>query len=232
MGQDRRQPEEEGPSAPTWMITFSDCMNLLLTFFVLLVTFSSFDTEVLTNLGTVFRRIFPGLISVQKEMPKDASLPTTLIMPVEAHEKGSEKPTLTRGPEDNLKEESQPTEFRSRKVFLVPSKNIFLGRGTAISSAGKNILAIMASFLKEVPSRVVISETGSDNKDDEQLGLRRAWAVIEYLTAKQNLDKKWFSMSAASFLPKGGLENGRATDTKSESERTLEIVLLERSIYN
>jgi len=232
MGQDRRQPEEEGPSAPIWMVTFSDCMNLLLTFFVLLVTFSSFDTGVLTNLGTVFRRIFPSFIGVQKEMPKDTFLPPILIVPLDAHEKGSEKPTLTRGPEDNLKVESQPTDFRGRKIFLLPSKDIFLGRGTAISSTGKNILATMALFLKEVPSRVVISEVGSDNQDDEQLGLRRAWAVIEYLAAKKNLDKKWFSMSAASFLPKEGLENGQATATKSESERTLEIVLLERSIYN
>jgi len=233
MGQDRRQSQpEEGPSAPLWMVTFSDCMNLLLTFFVLLVTFSSFDTEVLTNLGAVFRKIFPSIIDVQKEMPEDASLPTSLIIPVEAHEKGSEKPTLTRGPEDNLKEETQPTEFHNRKVFLVPSKGIFLGRGTTISPAGKNILATMASFLREVPSRIVISETGLDNEDDEQLGLRRAWAVVEYLTAKQGLDKKWFSISAASFLPKEGIENGQADDTKSESERTLEIVLLERSIYN
>jgi len=234
MGQDRRQPQaEEGPSAPLWMVTFSDCMNLLLTFFVLLVTFSSFDTDVLTDLGAVFRRIFPSLIDVQKEMPKDASLPTTLIMPVEAHEKGSEKPTLTRGPDDNLlKEETQPSEFHNRKVFQVSSKSIFLGRGTAISPAGKNILVTMASFLKEVPSRIVISETGPDNQGDEQIGLRRAWAVVEYLTAKQGLDKKWFSISAASFLPKEGIENGQADNTKSDSEHTLEIVLLERSIYN
>jgi len=233
MGQDRRQPEEEeGPSAPTWMITFSDCMNLLLTFFVLLVTFSSFDTGVLTNLGTVFRRIFPSFIGQKNEIPKDAFFPTTLIVPVEAHEKGSEKPTLTRGPEDNLKVESQPTDFRSRKIFLLPSKNIFLGRGTAISSAGKNILATMALFLKEVPSRIVIIENCLGDQANEQLALQRAWTVVEYLTTKQGLDKKRLSISAASILPKDSLENNRATDTKSESERTLEIVLLERSIYN
>ena len=233
MGQDRKQPQdEEGPSAPLWMVTFSDCMNLLLTFFVLLVTFSSFDTEVLTNLGVVFRKIFPSLIDVQKEMPKDASLPTTLIMPVEVHEKGSEKPTLTKGPENNLKEETQPDEFHNRKVFQVPSRSIFLGRGTAISPTGKNTLATMASFLREVPSRIVISENSSDDQSNEQIGLRRAWAVVEYLTAKQGLDKKWFSISATSFLPKEDIGNGQANDRESDSEHTLEIVLLERSIYN
>lgn len=232
MGQNKRQPEEEGAGAPIWMVTFSDCMTLLLTFFVLLITFSSFDTEVLTNLGTIFQRTFPSLITLQKETPKNDSLPTALIMPVDIHEKGSEKPTLTRGPEDNLKEESQPTDFRSRKIFLLPSKNIFLGRGTAISLAGKNILATMALFLKEVPNRIVIIENCLGDKDSEQLALQRAWAVVEYLVTKQGLDKKRLSISAASILPKDSVDNNHATNTKSESERTLEVVLLERSIYN
>ena len=38
--------EDEGGGAPEWMVTYSDCMTLLLTFFVLLLTFSSFDDKV------------------------------------------------------------------------------------------------------------------------------------------------------------------------------------------
>ena len=41
----QKKPEEAPPGAPAWMATFSDLMNLLLCFFVLLFSMSSTDTE-------------------------------------------------------------------------------------------------------------------------------------------------------------------------------------------
>ncbi|SDZ85775.1 chemotaxis protein MotB [Pseudobutyrivibrio sp. ACV-2] len=40
-----KKPEEAPPGSPAWMATFSDLMNLLLCFFVLLFSMSSTDTE-------------------------------------------------------------------------------------------------------------------------------------------------------------------------------------------
>lgn len=243
MARERKQPPaEEGPSAPLWMVTFSDCMNLLLTFFVLLVTFSSFDTEVLADLGFVFRRIFPGISTPASEgLDKSAILPSTQLSPVEAHAKGSEKPTLTRGLEDDLKQETRTSDFRARRVFLADSKGIFWGKGTAISSDGKETLETLALFLKAVPSRVVISEHSLDNQKSDRLGLERAWAVVEYLTIQQGLDKKQFSISAATTLADAISEDTAPSSfslsrenagAKGKDERTLEIILLEWSIYN
>jgi chemotaxis protein MotB len=237
----KRPPPEEGPSAPLWMVTFSDCMNLLLTFFVLLVTFSSYDTQVLTDLGFVFNRIFPGISfkPAGAELDKSALSPSTQVTAVEAHAEGSEKPTLTSGPEDNIKLEAQTADFHTQKAFCADSKAVFWGKGTAISSDGKETLETLALFLKAVPSRVVVSERSLGNQKSDQLGLDRAWAVIEYLTTKQGLDRKRFSISAASTLSGTSSEdigsslfslsqgNGGA---KIEDERTLEVVLLKRSI--
>ena len=47
------EPQEDR-GAPEWMVTFSDCMTLLLTFFVLLLSFSSFDTDALDNVQQAF----------------------------------------------------------------------------------------------------------------------------------------------------------------------------------
>jgi len=232
MGYERKQRQDEaGPSAPIWMVTFSDCMNLLLTFFVLLVTFSSFDTQVLASWGAAFRQILPGLSFTpgKAEIDKSAFLPTTQIMPVEAHAKGSEKPTLAGGPQDNLHQETQPADFRTRKVFLINSEDIFWGRGSVISFQGREVLAAMALFLKQVPSRVVISENGPADQSNDQFGLHRAWAVREYFVEKQHLNKNRFSISAASTIPKEGFES---VQLEAAPERMLEIVLLERSIYN
>jgi chemotaxis protein MotB len=233
MGQQKKQPPaEESPGAPLWMVTFSDCMNLLLTFFVLLTTFSSYDTNVLSDMGSSFRQIFSVGIGMQPNTSMNSLQDKTLVVPVEAHDKGSETPTLLPGSQNNLKQEAESSELHNGKTFLIPSINIFLGKGLALSSTGKDLLSNMASFLQEVPTRVIISETGQENSDNEQLGFQRSMAVIEYLTKNHKIDKKLLSVSLTNFIPREDFENSRTTNLKSEFERTLEIVLLERSLYN
>ena len=233
MGRRKKQVEvEEQAGAPEWMVTFSDCMTLLLTFFVLLLSFSSFDERAFRRLKIMFSGALPT-VSSEARRDKDAFLAAKQIQYTEELDEGSEKPTLTTGTEDRLKkEETDPVDFHSRKVFLIPSKKIFWGKGTIISFQGRKVLATMASFLKEVPGRVVISENGKrGDKAGKKFGLPRAWAVLEYLTTKQDLDKKWFSISAASTLE----HRAQKTEDRkqsTEAERGLEIVLLERSIYN
>ena len=41
----KKKREEESKGAPAWMATFSDLMNLLLCFFVLLFSMSTVDAE-------------------------------------------------------------------------------------------------------------------------------------------------------------------------------------------
>ena len=232
MGHRKRQVEaEQQAGAPEWMVTFSDCMTLLLTFFVLLLSFSSFDERVFRRLKVFFSGALPT-VSLEARRDKDAFLAAKQIQYTEELDEGSEKPTLATGAEDSIKEETEPVDFHSRKVFLIPSKKIFWGKGTVISFQGRKVLATMASFLKEMPGRVVISENGrADSKAGKKLGLPGAWAVLEYLTTKQGLDKKWFSISAESTLEYRRQETeDRKQSTKTE--RGLEIVLLERSIYN
>jgi len=227
----KKAESDEVQGAPEWMVTFSDCMTLLLTFFVLLLSFSSFDEKVFRRLQAAFFNILSG-VNQSDEASRDAVLPTEQIEETPELVEGSEKPTLNKGLEDNLKEET-PTDFRSRKVFSISSERIFWGRGTLISAEGRRIMTKMASFLKEVPSRVVVNENGPASEEGaEQLGLSRAWAVMKYLTTEHNLNKKWFSISAASTLAQGSLRSGEPDRASTEPERILEIVLLERSIYN
>ena len=236
MGREKKQSEpDEAPGAPEWMVTFSDCMTLLLTFFVLLLSFSSFNKNVFDELKNIFFEAMPsvGERSKKKQEDKDAFLATKQIDSSQNATEGSEKPTLARGLGRNLKEETGSVNFHSRKVFLISSKKVFWGKGTAISLEGRNTLTTMASFLKEVPSRVVISENGQgDEKGSEWFGLPRAWAAMEYLTTEQGLDKKQFSISATSTLTQESFKGNEPDRLRPEAERVLEIVLLERSIYN
>lgn len=224
----KKQSEEDGPAgAPEWMVTFSDCMTLLLTFFVLLLSFSSFDNRIFWRLKIIYCRALTN-ISPIKQSNRDSFLYLKPLKNPEL-ERGSEKPTLKRGDSDGLLEETLSEDLHKLKVFIVSSKKVFWGTGTAISSEGRDIMSTMASFLKQMPNRVVISENGPGVEENEQSGLERAWAVLEYLTEKQGLDKSRFSISAASTLPQNRLENGLE---QMGTDRAIEIVLLERSIYN
>jgi len=240
MTRERKQPEpEQEAGAPSWMVTYCDSMTLMLTFFVLLFSFASFDESAFEGLFTNFTKT---LSTVDPPVKKDKSafVSTKQILPTGYFDEGSEKVTLAREDEareagaragNNLTEDTESADFRSRKVFLFSSKRLFLGKGMAISPEGRNALSTMASFLKEIPCRIVISENRQgDDKDSEQFGLLRSWAVMKYLTTKQGLDKGQFSIAAGT-LQKSH-KNDQPDYSQSKSERTLEIVLLERSIYN
>jgi chemotaxis protein MotB len=225
----KKQVEPDGPAgAPEWMVTFSDCMTLLLTFFVLLLSFSSFDKEVFDEFKTVLAGGLP-FVNMASRYSKDTSSLTEQIRSRQQRDKGSDSPTLEQGRQAGLKKETQSLDFHDQKVFLTSSEKIFWGKGTAISPEGRRILATLALFFKEVPGRLVISEGGprGDNNDGE-LGLSRAWAVMELLVAEQRLDRSRFSISAAITGLPISFRNSRLG---ARPERVLEIALLEGSIY-
>ena len=57
MGSTKRQSEDDEPAgAPLWMVTFCDSMTLMLTFFVLLFSFSSFNENVFQEMAMSFAR--------------------------------------------------------------------------------------------------------------------------------------------------------------------------------
>ncbi len=229
MGRAQKQREsDEAPGAPEWMVTFSDCMTLLLTFFVLLLTFSSFDDRVFRNLKVIYARAFTN-ISVARRSDRDALLDMPPVRYIVELDKGSEKPTSIRGLQENLMSETEPVDLNRGMAFLLSSKRLFWGKGTVFSSEGRQTMDILASFLKKVPSRIVISENGpADGQSSAHFGLPRAWAVMDYLTTQRSLDTERFSISQASSL---GRQDAELGSMQSGSERTVEVVFLERSIY-
>jgi chemotaxis protein MotB len=233
MAREKKQAEsDETPGAPEWMVTFSDCMTLLLTFFVLLLSFSSFDNRVFRNLKVGYSTALTSISPVRRS-DRDAFLYLPPVRHIAELRKGSEKPTSSQELQDGLLKETKIINLTSGIAFLVSSEKLFWAQGSALSPEGRDILNIMAPFLRGSPSRIVISENGpTDNQTSEYFGLPRAWAVIEYLTKERNLNSNRFSISAEGTLTKKSLGNGRLSQGSSKTERTVEIALLQRSIYN
>lgn len=235
MGLEKKPPEpEEAPGAPEWMLTFSDCMTLLLTFFVLLMTFSAPGDSEISGIGEAAARFLPGF-DWANEMYRDSLSKYMQLQPAEGMEAGSERPTLEQGTKGGLKETTTPFDLDIAKVFLIPSENIFLGKGPVISPKGRDIMATMASFLKKIPNRVVICECRpKGDKDSENTGLERGWAVVEYLVTQHNIDKSRLaiSISPTSITTEEDIESSGPSQSMMEPERILEIVVLDRSSYN
>ncbi len=226
-----KKPREsdEAPGAPEWMVTFSDCMTLLLTFFVLLLSFSSFDDRIFRNLKVVYSNALTNISPVRRS-DRDSVVELTPITYTVELDKGSEKPTSTKGSKDGLLKETDSVNLHGGVAFLISSNKVFWGKGTTFSPEGRQTMDLIGSFLKRVSSRMVISENGpAGDQGSTHFGLPRAWAIMEYLTSEQGLDRERLSISQASAVAQAG---SAPVSARSESERTVEIVLLERSVYN
>jgi chemotaxis protein MotB len=238
------QEEESGEGAPLWIISFADMMSLLMAFFVMLSTFSSFGPAESAKLhkavkAALMSDYFGGWFRSQ---PRGAMGPQALA--AGQLEKGSEKPTLEEKHRGGLLAETEPLDFRTRRIFAVESKSVFWAAGTALSSSGRDFLDNLAAFLRSVPDRIIVSESGpvrpkavdggqdasSSNPpaEDPELGLRRAVAVVKYLT-RRGILKDRFSIGMEGMRPDAA-ETGPAEENRAGA-RILEIVLLDESAY-
>jgi len=230
----KKQAEsDDAPGAPEWMVTFSDCMTLLLTFFVLLLSFSSFDNRVFLDLRVIYSQALNSFSPMSQKISKDALSYIPHVRHVTKLERGSETPTSAQELKEALMEEVGFADFKGGMVFLIPSKKVFWGKGVTLSREGRNLLSLMASFLEKVPGRVVVSETGSmDAQNSQNFGLPRAWKVMEYLTTRQNVDRDRLSISMTGIFARYRPESDAEGLGRRDSERTVEITLLKRNTYN
>jgi flagellar motor protein MotB len=229
MARERKQPEsEQEAGAPEWMVTFSDCMTLLLTFFVLLLSFSSFsDKDNFRKMNSSFAAQFSFGKSGRTE--KEAMTE----MPIFSQDVrwGSEKPTEADGFEDRFKEQTKPPDYLKYNTFLIPSDEMFWGKGTVISRHGQHVLTDLSVFLKAMPHYfVIISETGSqDVMQSTHPGFDRAWAVRSYLKTEKGIDSQRLIISAYGTAVQEYHAYQKSRDPETANDRILEIALLKRS---
>jgi len=218
---ERRRKSSEGGPSNEWMVTFSDCMTLLLTFFVMLLSFSSFDQKDLT-------RVFDGFEAASRSSPfSDPRPPRESFAPdedmlLDRTENGAEFPStesieptrVPRAPMDPLNEDA----YCDRRVLSIPSDLLFWGRGDSLKPHAAALLGHVAEFLRAMPCRVVIRETPGPGLT-QSLCLKRSIAVMKYLAESEDLDAGRFAVSAA---PDG---SGTA------AEATVRIAMLNGKVY-
>ncbi len=191
------------------MITFSDCMTLLLCFFVLLLTFSSFEDARRTQIkGAIKQPTEKNWSSIWSNL--SLSRDSTVEHPssvTDWTDDGAEKPDAVS---DEAIENPKTHEaiinddaFSDRKVFYIPQGQVFLGHGRIFTRRGREILKQIGSFMEMVPCMMVASQvnpTGSD-PDTMQQGLDRSWAIVDHLIGARGLPSARFSVSMSAGRP-------------------------------
>jgi outer membrane protein OmpA-like peptidoglycan-associated protein len=212
------QEEESAEGAPLWIISFADMMSLLMAFFVMLSTFSSFGpAEALKLRKAMTAALSPNFYGGWYSFhPRTAVGPQAIA--AGQHEKGSERPTLEETQGKGLLAESKPEDFRTRKVFAIESAKVFWGGGATLSGNGRDFLDALAAFAAKMPGRIVIAENGPGA--NAELGLNRALRTLNYLAAR-GVAKDRCCIGT----------QGTLAGQNSGSERMLEIAILDESTY-
>ncbi|KPJ76839.1 MAG: hypothetical protein AMS14_01585 [Planctomycetes bacterium DG_20] len=193
----RRQAKDEGSATSgEWMVTFSDCMTLLLTFFVMLLSFSSFDPITMNRILGALNEPSQSSLLENKRLPRES--PVRDEREVDRTEDGSDQPDL-----DQLEPVDKPRDpleyltadaYRDRRVLTVPSEMLFWAQGAQFKPHARELLGHVADFLRLVPCRVIVSETVATPQAQDR-ALARASAVVGHLTEAERLAADRFGIA-------------------------------------
>ena len=193
MASKKGHSEEEGGghSVGLWYVSFSDMITLMLSFFVMLTTFSSYSKEEMTQFAGIWASLADYSV-LSGRLGREAVAPAANRV-LDRTEKGSEKPagsaSETNYVEDPLQSPwlaAMAQAYHNRRVLRIPTSRLFWGlasQGTMMTEAGSKHLKLLSAFLREVPCRILISDSISSKVLPSCHGdeLNRPYAVMEYL---------------------------------------------------
>ena len=220
------EPEEQRAGSPAWMMTYGDSITLLLTFFVLLLTFSSPNEEDFQQLssgllqGSRQAALFPGAPSQTDLVEEEARRTESRL-----DQEGAENPP--QNSEDALEdlnkyyEEidiSQLPDMKGALLIRVPLVELF-GSDTELGEAGRKVLGNVVKMARARPYSIAVRVRADQSVPaEEQVGrsLLLATHVVHYLNGR-----------IGSVCPDIGISNNMQLGPSAVSQGFCEIVLLE-----
>ncbi len=195
----RRKDEEEGGGS--WLTTFGDMMTLILTFFILLYSFSTIDVMKFKKMLFSFRGAI-GVIDGGRTFEEDDSSFSS---------RNIQEMASIRKPDIDIMKVSQKIQSMikekglEKKVKVAVSKRgvvVSISEGLLFSTGqyellpgGKKVLSLVGGILKEIPNNIS-AEGHTDNipvrktgfvKDNWDLSALRASRIIAFLSESLNI---------------------------------------------
>ena len=193
--------EKKDSGAPPWMATFADLSTLLLTFFVLLLSFASMDLVKFKDaMGSIQQAL--GFLPTGTGMFQHTSTPTFFEPPTpksaqeninSAIESELKELVKTHGLENNV-----DVENTKRGVILRIRGRVFFSAGTAELKPESNpILEKIAELMEKFKRRVSIEGhtdnvpvTGGQYSSNWELSTARAFSALQFLKERAGIQVK------------------------------------------
>ncbi len=194
--QDKNPPTEEGGGAPSWMVTYGDLMSLLLTFFVLIVSFSSIqDTEFQKAMGSLKAHL--GVLKFKPSPMQPSALKIHSLRGFKMTKKGNNDfEELLNHVKKNELGDSVKIEVNENGVMIRFMDGILFQSGRAdLKQSVYPLLANVGEFAGDWPSRIRV-EGHTDNvpintpefPSNWELSALRAIRVIHFFEKVSGID--------------------------------------------
>ncbi|XPV76378.1 MAG: OmpA/MotB family protein [Desulfovibrio sp.] len=236
----KKKKEEECPPVAAWLVTFSDLVTLLLTFFVLLLSMASMDQTFLTQVNVTPAEMGNLDKKGAGRVPQRVKFVVPMLeRPLDVMDKPNRIKDLLF-PDDVLPPQISKAELdENLKVLAKPEgvalvftdKILFPLGGSKLSDAAIQLLRIVEQPLSMTSAEVNIAGyadgLGGYTRRQYELSGRRALSVLEVFV-KDGLPNSRFSVSPMG--PLNPIATNRTEEGRAQNRR-VEILVKTRRDY-
>lgn len=215
MSRRNKNLEEKKAGSSNWMTTFSDLMTLLLTFFVLLYSFSSVDAQKFKNMANALQSILTGQnnIAILESDPSSGEESVEKVQNPKNQQSSSplegETKKIYQKVKEFIEKENLGAEVTLRAdrrgVIIEIKENILFDSGKAkLKPESMALLDKLTNLINEFENEIIV-EGHTDNvpifneefPSNWELSVTRATTVVRYFTEQKKVEPK--RLSAAGY---------------------------------
>lgn len=171
--QDIKKKEIEGPSAPFWMVTYSDMVTLLLTFFVMIVAMSEVEVKKFKEALSYFQ----GRTSVLTHDAVMPSLNQQMATISESREQAERYEELLEYLEESELDDKIQVNLTEGGLHLIIADSVMFNSGEAVLiEPSRTVLQYVAQLLDDRIEAVVV-EGHTDDRPIQTLRYPSNWEL-------------------------------------------------------
>ncbi len=233
----RKKSEDVEEGAPQWVLTYGDMMSLLLTFFILIVSFSSIQETKYEQAAGSLRTAFGGLpkMSGASRVLENLNKNQQKAMEEMIEEVQEMKAAIA---EKQMQEQIKVTLTEKGAHIVIADPLLFdLGKAD-LKSQAKDALDIVAALITGSPNTEIIVEGHTDNwpistsefPSNWELSAARALAVVKYFALRKGFDPARFAATGyGEYRP---LKPNDSPENRTKNRRVEIFVNTKSKIYS
>ncbi|MCB0719858.1 MAG: flagellar motor protein MotB [Bacteroidetes bacterium] len=218
------EEEDDEPSAPFWMATFSDMATILLTFFVMIVAMSEVEVKKFKAALSYFQGS-TGILEHDAATPAIQAPMRENLDQVTAEDLERYEEVLRYIEAQNL-EDKVEIFLTDRGMHVVITDSVMFSTGSAeLIEPSRSILALVSQVLQEGVESVIVEGHTDDRSiatkvfpSNWELSTARASAVVRFLSDLDNAlpDSQYVSIGYGEFRP---IATNRTSEGRAKNRR-------------